>query len=421
MDSTLVVNPVYIDSRFRGNDKENYTIMWQDIKNIYHLFQSITANTMYAAPSRGMTIIGVTGTDGKTTTSSMIYHILQTAGLKTALISTAGAIIDGKTYDIGFHVTTPGSFAIQSYIKKAKKAGVKYLVIETTSIGLHQNRVFGIPFNIAVLTNITNEHLDYHKNYQKYVKAKARLFQIARTAILNADDKSFSFITPHIQNKKVITYGMEKNAGINPDIFPFKTKLIGAFNQYNALAAIAVARELGIEDSVIIKALLSFTPPAGREEIVYKEDFTVIIDFAHTPGAFEVVLPEIKKITKGKMIHIFGSAGQRDKYKRPEMGRISSSFADTIILTAEDPRSESVEKIISEIEKGIDSKFNKKLLLKITDRKKAIFKGIELAGKGDIVLITGKGHESSMNYGKGEEPWSEHEVVKEALKSKYER
>jgi len=298
--------------------------MWQDIKNIYHLFQSITANTIYAAPSRGMTIIGVTGTDGKTTTSSMIYHILQTAGLKTALISTVGAIIDGKTYDIGFHVTTPDSFAIQSYIRKAKKAGVKYLVIETTSIGLHQNRVFGIPFNLAVLTNITNEHLDYHKNYQKYVKAKTRLFQIAKAAILNIDDKSFSLITSHIQNKKIITYGLEKNAGINPDIFPFRTNLIGAFNQYNALAAIAVAKELNIEDSIITKALLSFIPPTGREEVVYDKEFKIIIDFAHTPGAFEVVLPEIKKLTKGKpalpagrLIHIFGSAGQRDKYKRP--------------------------------------------------------------------------------------------------------
>ncbi len=389
--------------------------MWQDLKNIYHLFQSMIANIVYSFPSRGMTIIGVTGTDGKTTTSSMIYHILRSAGLKTALISTVGAIIDGKTYDIGFHVTTPDSFALQSYIRKAKKAGVKYLIIETTSIGLHQNRVFGIPFDIAVLTNITNEHLDYHKTYEKYVKAKARLFQTARTAILNADDKSFSFITPYIQNKKVITYGMKKNADITPWSFPFRTNLIGGFNQYNALAAIAVAKELNIKDSIIIKSLLSFTPPPGREEIVFDKDFTVIIDFAHTPGAFEVVLPEIKKMTKGKLIHIFGSAGLRDKYKRPEMGKISSVYSDLIILTAEDPRSESIEEIISEIERGIDPMFNKKYLLKIPDRKKAIFQGIELAEKGDVVLITGKGHESSMNYGKGEEPWSEHEVVKEAL------
>lgn len=389
--------------------------MWQDIKNIYHLFQAVIANILYGFSSKEMIVIGVTGTDGKTTTSSMIYHILKSAGFKTALISTVGAIIDGKTYDIGFHVTTPDSFAIQSYIKKAKKAGVKYLVLETTSIGLHQNRVFGIPFSIAVLTNITNEHLDYHKNYCKYVKAKAILFQTAKTTILNADDKSFSFITPYIKDKKVITYGKNKDTDINPESFPFRTKLIGGFNQYNALAAIAVVKELNIKDGIITKALLSFTPPAGREEIVYDQDFTVIIDFAHTPGAFQVVLPEIKKMTKKRLIHIFGSAGLRDKYKRPEMGKISSVYSDIIILTAEDPRSESVEKIISEIENGIDSKFNKKYLLKISDRKKAICKGIELAGKGDVVLITGKGHESSMNYGSGEEPWSEHEIVKEAL------
>lgn len=389
--------------------------MWQDIKNIYHLFQAIIANIAYGFPSNGMTIIGVTGTDGKTTTSSMIYHILREAGLKTALISTLGAVIDGKTYDIGFHVTTPDSFGVQSYIKKAKKAGVKYLVIETTSIGLHQNRVFGIPFKIGVLTNVTNEHLDYHKNYQKYVKAKARLFQIAKTAILNADDKSFDFIIPYIRNKKIITYGMKENAILNPKKFPFKTKLIGDFNQYNSLAAIAVAKELGIKDSIINRALLSFTPPTGREEIVFDKDFKVIIDFAHTPGAFQAVLPEVKKITRNKLIHIFGSAGLRDKYKRPEMGKISSAFADIIIVTAEDPRTESVEDITSEIEKGIDSKFDKKLLLKIPDRKKAILKGIELAEKGDVVLLTGKGHESSMNYGKGEVAWSEHEAVKEAL------
>lgn len=395
--------------------------MWQDIKNIYHLFQAAIANIIYGFPSKGMIILGVTGTDGKTTTSSMIYHILNTAGFKTALISTVGAIIDGRTYGVGFHVTTPGSFSVQSYIKKAKKAGVKYLIIESTSIGLHQNRVFGIPFNIAVLTNITNEHLDYHGTYDKYVKAKAILFRGAPISILNIDDKSYTPMTRVLQNKKVITYGMKKNSDINPVTFPFKTNLIGAFNQYNTLAAIAVAKELNIEDSIIKKALLSFIPPIGREEMVYDKDFKVIIDFAHTPGAFEAVLPEIKKITKGRLIHIFGSAGLRDKYKRPEMGRISSEFADIIIVTAEDPRKESIEDITSEIDKGVSSKFNKKYLFKISDRKEAIIKGINMAQKGDIVLITGKGHESSMNYGKGEAPWNEHETVKQALKSRHEK
>jgi len=299
--------------------------MWQEVKNIYHLVQSISANVIYGLPSRGMLIIGVTGTDGKTTTSSMIYHILRAAGLKTALISTVGAYIDGKTYDTGFHVTTPGSLQLQSYIQKAKQAGVKYLIIETTSIGLHQNRIFGIPFNIAVLTNITNEHLDYHKTYEGYVKAKVKLFQKAKTVIINADDRSFKYISPYIQNKKIITYSMKVDGDITPHSFPFKTNMIGEFNKYNCLAAIAVAKELDVKDQVITKALDTFIPPVGREEIVYDKDFKVIIDFAHTPGSFEAILSAMEIMKKGRLIHVFGCAGQRDKYKRPEMGRISAT------------------------------------------------------------------------------------------------
>lgn len=389
--------------------------MWQDIKNIYHLTQAVIANVKNGFPSRGLTVIGVTGTDGKTTTSSMIYHILKTAGFKTALISTVGAIIDGKAYDTGFHVTNPDSFAIQAYLKKAKKAGVNYIIIETTSHGLHQNRVFGVDFDIGVLTNITNEHLDYHKTYLKYVEAKARLFQNAKVSILNADDDSYSYIKPFIKNKKIITYGMKKNAEINITNNPFKLNLLGGFNNYNALAAIAAVKHLHVKDAVIFEALESFSAPTGRQEVMYDKDFKIIIDFAHTPGSFQAVLPDIKKITTNRLIHIFGCAGQRDAYKRPEMGKISSKYANIIILTAEDPRNEKVEDIISEIEKGILSNFNKKNLFKIPDRKKALHKALELAQKGDIVLITGKGHESSMNYGKGEEPWSEHEAIKETL------
>lgn len=407
---------VYKISVYRGIILHvKFNIMWQDLKNIYHLIQSISANIVYNYPSKGLKVIGVTGTDGKTTTSSMIYHILKTAGYKVALISTVAAIIDGKVFDTGFHVTTPDSFAIQSYIRNAKKAGVKYLIIETTSIGLHQNRVHGINFDIGVLTNITNEHLDYHKTYERLVKAKAILFQIAQTAVINADDKSFSFIAPYVKNKKVISYGLKKDTTVNPAMFPFKINLVGGFNIYNALAAIAAARETGIKDSIIRNALLSFSAPIGREEIVYNKDFKVIIDFAHTPGSFLAVLPEIYKMKTGRLIHVFGCAGQRDKYKRPEMGKISSSFSDVIILTAEDPRKEDVEKIINEIQQGIVEKFDRKNLFSIKDRKDAIFKAISIAKKGDVVLITGKGHEASMNYGNGEEPWSEYEAVREAL------
>lgn len=392
--------------------------MWQDIKNIYHLIQAILANIIFFFPGRGMQIIGVTGTDGKTTTASLLYHILTEAGYKTAIISTVSAIINGKTYDTGFHVTTPTSFAVQSYIRKAKLAGVKYLILESTSIGLHQNRVFGVPFTIGILTNITNEHIDYHKTYDKYVKAKARLFQSSKVAILNIDDKSYSLITKYLKNKKIITYGLDENTDYNPSKFPFETKMIGTFNIYNSLAAIAAAKELGIKDEVIRKNLKSFRPPTGREEIVYDKDFKVIIDFAHTPGSFEAILPEIKKLktnNKSRIIHIFGCAGLRDHYKRPAMGKISSRFCDIIILTSEDPRTEDIYQIDNEIAQGILPNFPKNNLYKIPDRQSAINKAISLAEKGDIVITTGKAHESSMNYGQGEIPWNEHNAVKTAL------
>jgi UDP-N-acetylmuramoyl-L-alanyl-D-glutamate--2,6-diaminopimelate ligase len=404
--------------------------MWQDIKNIYHLLQSIFANLYYNFPSKEMVVIGVTGTDGKTTTSSMIYSVLREAGLKSALISTVSAIIDGKIYDTGFHVTTPASFELQSYIQKARQAGVKYLVLETTSIGLHQNRAFGIDFDIGVLTNITNEHLDYHRTYERYVKAKAILLQSAKIAVINSDDKSFNLVSGLLRNKKVVTYGITKKSDINPFNFPFKSKLIGEFNKYNSLAAIAVAQQLNIKSSIIAKALSSFELPVGREEIVYDKDFKVIIDFAHTPGSFLAVLPEIKKMKKtssshaskkSRLIHVFGCAGLRDKYKRPEMGKISAQYSDIIVLTSEDPRSEKIETIIQEIENGIDKTgFNKKNLFKIPDRQKAISKAIQLAKPGDIVLTTGKSHEPSMNYGNGEVPWSEHQAVEEALKQNHD-
>lgn len=392
--------------------------MWQDTKNIYHLGVSLAANMAHGFPSRKLFNIGVTGTDGKTTTSSMLYHILSFAGLKTAIISTVGAIIDGKVYDTGFHVTNPDGLHIQPYIKQALRAGVKYLIIETTSIGLHQNRVFGIPFKIGILTNITNEHLDYHKDYKNYVKAKARLFKTSETAIVNLDDRSYEYILPYLKNKRVITYGFKESADVNPQKFNFKTRLIGGFNQYNALAAISAAREVGVDEELIRKALLSFTAPTGREEVVYDGDFMVIIDFAHTPAAFEAVLPEIKMMKKGKgrVIHVFGAAGLRDRSKRPEMGRISSLYSDIIILTAEDPRTESIEEICNEIEGGILKDFDKKNLLKIVMRNEAIERAVKIAKAGDIVVLTGKAHEQSMNYGHGEEPWSEHEVVKEALR-----
>ena len=387
--------------------------MWQGIKNVYHLGIAILANLFYGFPSRKLKVIGVTGTDGKTTTTSLIYHILDTAGFNTSMVTSVGAVIGGKNYDVGFHVTTPSSFAVQRFIKKAIDAGSKFLVLETTSHALDQFRVFGVKFEVGVLTNVAHEHLDYHKTYENYLKTKAKLLKMSKIAIANRDDISFSLIS-NIKNQKskMITYGLKSNADVNPKNFPFETKLIGEFNKYNILAAVAACKALGIEDNAIRKGIKSFVAPLGREDIVYKKDFTVMIDFAHTPNALEQILKSICPSIEGRLIHVFGSAGQRDASKRPLMGESSSKYADIIILTSEDPRSELIEKINQDIRLGIT---NSKKIMEIKDRKKAISEAIKMAGKGDFVLITGKSHEKSMNYGHGEVAWDEYRAVKDAL------
>lgn len=397
--------------------------MWQKTKNLYHLCVAVLANIFYGFPSRKLKVIGVTGTDGKTTTTSLIYHILKESGYNVSMISSVGAVICGKNYDVGFHVTTPSSFAVQKFMQKTlRKSDSKksFMVLETTSHALDQHRTFGIKFDIGVLTNITHEHLDYHKTYTNYVKTKSKLLLRSKTAIVNMDDESYKIVNSKLQkaNRKQITYGMTKGADVNPIEFPFETKMIGKFNVYNSLAAIAVARELGIDDEKIRKAVLSFRPPAGREEIIYTNSFSVMIDFAHTPNAFEQILSAVKTETKGRIIHVFGSAGLRDKTKRPFMGEVSSKYADVIVLTAEDPRTENVEKIMSEIETGIKNHELGVNLFKISDREAAIIKAIKMAQKGDIVIMTGKSHEKSMNYGYGEGPWDEYKTALKALKEK---
>lgn len=403
--------------------------MWQSLKNLYHLVVALLANIRYGFPSRKITVIGITGTDGKTTTTSLIYHILKHNKKRVSAISTVGAIIGGENYDLGFHVTNPDSFPLQAFIKKALPTS-DYLVLEVTSHGLDQNRVFGIKFDVSVLTNITHEHLDYHKTYEKYVDAKLKLFKNSKISVLNLDDQSYKYVAPHIDNK--VTYSLHnKKADITLDTFSFKTHLVGNFNKKNILAATLVCKQLGLTDKEIQSAILSFNPPLGRQELVYDKEFKVMIDFAHTPNSFLEILPQLKEQTSGRLIHVFGSAGKRDNTKRPFMGEASSKYADILIVTAEDPRGEPVEKITDDILQGVtDKSFNridiesekidssKKYIIKIPDRKKAIEFAINIAKKGDYIVTTGKSHEKSMNYGNGEEPWSEHEVVFNAIKKK---
>ncbi|HKC14622.1 MAG TPA: UDP-N-acetylmuramoyl-L-alanyl-D-glutamate--2,6-diaminopimelate ligase [Patescibacteria group bacterium] len=387
--------------------------MLRKIKNIYHLCLAILANALYGWPSRKLKVIGVTGTDGKTTTVYLIYHLLKSAGFKVSMVSSIGATINDKIYDTGFHVTTPSSFSLQRLFKEAKKHNVDYFVLEVTSHALDQNRVWGVPFKIGVLTNVTNEHLDYHKTYEDYLKTKKKLLRTALTGVVNKDDGSYTYLSD-LEKKKGLKNWIAYKMPL--DIKFSSEKLSSGFNKYNASAAIAVCRFLKIKDADIKKGLESFVLPPGRMDFVYTKEFKIMIDFAHTPNAFLQLLSFLRPLTGGRIIHVFSSAGERDKTKRPEMGKISSDFANIIILTSEDSRRESTEKINEEIMKGIKNPVTQ--ILKITDRQKAIDKAIELAEAEDLVLLTGKAHEKSMNLGHGEEPWDEYEAVKKALEKR---
>ena len=394
--------------------------MLQKLKNIYHLANAFLANMRYGFPSHDMTVVGITGTDGKTTTVSLIYHILKTAGKDVSMISTVGATINKNLLPVGFHVTNPSPFPLQKFIaeiKKTKKAKKQYLVLEVTSHGIDQNRIFGIPFSIAGITNVSHEHLDYHKTYDNYLTTKAKLLQKATVAVINKDDKSYAKLEKMLADKKVLTYGITKKADIMPNSFAFKTSLPGLYNKYNILLATTICQQLGISDSVIKKAIASYHLPVGRTDIVYKKDFLVMIDFAHTPNALEQLLPTLRMQTKGKLIHVFGSAGRRDVTKRPLMGKIASQYDNTIFLTAEDPRDESLSKIMQEIKNGIN-KQKDITVWTVPDRQKAIDEAIAVAQKGDMVVITGKGHEASMNYGQGEVTWSDYTAVEKALEKR---
>lgn len=395
--------------------------MLRSIKNVVHGIEAEVANLIYARGKKKIPTIGVTGTDGKTTTSSLIFHILKTAGYNPALVSTVAAQVGDKTYDTGLHTTTPSSFALQKYISIARGAKSDYLVLEITSHALDQNRTRGIDFKIGVLTNITHEHLDYHGTYEKYLKVKCKLFKHSEISILNHDDDSYRAVKKNIGDRKTFSYSVKSDADFTPKSCGVKIPSEFDFNSENFMAAISVAQVLGIEKQKIEEAIATFKFPKGRQEIIYDKRFKVIVDFAHTPNSFAKVLPSLKKATNGRLIHIFGSAGQRDASKRPLMGKIAGEHDDIIILTAEDPRNEAIADINSQIKlgiagfdylnsEGLDEVENKKALFEIPDRKKAIEFAVRIAKKGDTIVATGKGHEQSMNLGHGEIPWSDQET-----------
>lgn len=408
--------------------------MWQDIKNIYHLLVAFFVNFYYGFPSRRLTIIGVTGTSGKTTTTHMIYEILKNAGYKVSILSTIKAVIGGKEYDTGFHVTTPDPHVLPKFLHQAILNKDKYFVLEVSSHGLDQNRAAFIHFHIGVLTTLAHEHLDYHKTFLAYAKAKFKLLHQADQVVIpiqSLSDEIKQSVGFDSIKKKMITFGIN-NGDHTQNKWNLNLKIPGDFNLMNALSAAAVGNILNIPKITIRHALENFTSLIGRfEEILTEKDFRVIIDFAHKPDALEEVLKTARKEVGNRVITMFGCASERDILKRPIMGEISGRLADITVLTDEDPRQEDSMKIINEIAQGCiksgakevskDSKdfFSLKdhLFLKIPDREQAIkFIIQKLAKKGDLILLCGKGHEKSMNYNGFEKPWNEYDTVRKALK-----
>ncbi len=382
---------------------------------------SVLAASWFDNPAKKLKIIGVTGTDGKTSTSSLIYWILKLAGKKVGLISTVSAKIGDEEYDTGFHVTNPEPIALQEFLAKMVNKGCEYAVLEVTSHGLDQERVYGINFEISVLTNITHEHIDYHKTFENYAKAKAKLFNNSKLAIINSESKSN--IEKFIDNSVRKIY-FDKDTLSGKVLDSAKSRFQEEYNIINSAAATLVTKELGITESAIASAIETFPGVIGRmQEIKNEKGIKVIVDFAHTPNALESVLKSVRsqKNKTSKVISVFGCAGERDIKKRQMMGEISAKNADISVFTAEDPRSENVEDIVKEMVKGSD-KIKKAEVHTIPERGEAIYYAInKLAKKGDVVVICGKGHERSMGYNGIEYPWSDEEAVKDALKGKVKK
>lgn len=381
----------------------------------YHLPLAVLANIFYGFPTNKLKVIGVTGTDGKTTTVNMIYKILKDAGKKVSMVSSINAVIADKSYDTGFHVSSPDPFTIQRFTKEALKAGDQYLVLEVTSHALDQFRFWGINFEVGVITNITHDHLDYHKTFDNYFFTKIKIIQNAKNSVINQYIQRSWKIS---DKKRVHTFGIDKG-DFNQKKLKLSLHIPGEYNIENGLAALAATYLMGIPQDLARKSIKKFVGIEGRmEDVKNNKGIKIIIDFASTPNALEQALKTLRSKNKsGKLIAVFGSASQRDIQKRPMMGEISAKLADITIITDEDPRFEDRNKIIEEIAKGTEKLGLREgiNLFKEPDRMKAIRLAVSLAKKGDTVGIFGKGHEKSINYAGIETPWSEFKAVKRAL------
>ena len=419
-------------------------IIPQKIKNIYHLLQAVLANIRFGFPSRKLKVIGVTGTDGKTTTTQMITKILEEAGKKVALASTINFKIGQKEWTNLSHFTTLSAFAVQKFIKQAVEKDCEYLVLETSSHSLDQYRVWGIDYKTAVITNITREHLDYHKTMESYRQAKRKLFNNAEVAVVNLDmENPEKFL--ECNAKKILGYSLKKNQNkfqnldtkpetivaenidleIDKSMFAvgnqkFTLNIPGDFNIENALAAISVGVSENIDLEICSRGISKISNIPGRMEYISNErGLNILVDFALTPDALKKLYSLLAKIKKpeAKIIAVFGACGERDRGKRPIIGEIVSQYADLVIVTNDEPYHEDPMQIIQEIVGGIKNKKEGENFFIIPDRREAIKKALHLSASGDVLAITGMGAEESMIVGDKKILWNDKKVILEELRT----
>lgn len=409
-------------------------------------------------PSRALTVIGVTGTDGKTTTVSLIHGILDTAGIRAGLVSTVNALIPrtdggGEGYSVvatGLHTTTPDPPEIQAYLARMVALGATHAVLEVTSHALAQHRVAGCDFDVAVLTNITYEHVDFHGSFAAYLEAKARLFEglsgsfhkpgVPKACVLNGDDESVRVLSSRC-TKSQIVYSVRESADVSARHFELgadrtrfdlrtaqgeveiETRLVGWHNVYNILAAASAGLALGIPPGTIAEGVEAISAVPGRlERIDEGQPYLAIVDFAHTPNALTQVLTTTRQMVDvgGRLIVVFGCTGLRDREKRMPMGRAVGRLADVAIVTTEDPRTEDLDVNMAECAAGviIEGKQEGVDLLMIRDRGRAIQRACNMARPGDVVIACGKGHEQSMPFGTTEYPWDDRQAMRLAIQGK---
>jgi UDP-N-acetylmuramoyl-L-alanyl-D-glutamate--2,6-diaminopimelate ligase len=404
-------------------------------ENFYRLNKAKTANVINGRPGRGMQVIAVTGTNGKTTTCAFINEVLKAGGLKTAVFTTAFTEINGVNRPNLTHRTMISMWSVQNFLKQAKKAGVDWVILEVTSHALDQFRLYGVPVKVAALTNLTQDHLDYHGTMENYAAAKARLITDFKPpiTILNADDEWYKYFARQVNSGlKSIGQGRAsyqiKELSVTPKGTSFSvvgsdgvvkvlTKLIGDFNAYNAAMAVAVGHAVGVSKAAIEQGIANVQVVAGRlEPVDAGQAFTVLVDYGHTPDAIERALGALKRLTRGKLAIVFGATGDRDKSKRPIMGEIAARLADKIYLTDDETYTEDGETIRAAVRQGITNAGGADKCVEIADRRQAILAAFKEAQPGDTVLLTGIGHQDYRNMGGQKVAWDEREVARELLK-----